>query len=379
MLASDILSEEHELFRRTVRAFYRTEVEPCIAEWETHHRVPRELWYAAGAAGILCPSIPEHYGGPGGDFLYNVVVAEETGYAIGGGSVTFTMHSDIVAFYILNHATEAAKAHWLPRMVTGATCSAIAMSEPNAGSDLKAIQTRAVPTDSGFILNGSKTFITNGLDADIYVVACKTDPAAGAKGVSLLIVEADRLGFDRGRTLEKIGQKAAGTCELYFRDVEIPSENLVGQAGRGFAIMMEELPRERLNIAVRAFTSALRGYELATAYVKERRTFGKAVFEFQTARHALADIKTELAVARSMLDRCLLKLEAGTLSAEDAAMAKLWIAEMEWRTLDRCVQLHGGYGYMMEYPIARLFIDARSRRIYGGTSEIMRDYIGRFV
>lgn len=379
MLRSSVLGEEHELFRRSVRAFYEKEVEPHIAVWEETHRIPRDLWLAAGRIGLLCPSIPEAYGGPGGDFLYNVVVAEETGYAIGGGSVTFTMHSDIVAFYILNHGSEEAKRRWLPGMVTGETCSAIAMSEPGAGSDLKAIETRAIPTEGGYLLNGAKTFITNGLDADLYVVACKTDPAAGAKGVSLLVVEADRPGFGRGKTLEKIGQKAAGTCELFFQDVFIPRENLLGEEGRGFAIMMEELPRERLNIAVRAFASALRGFDLTTAYVKERKTFGRAVIDFQTARHGLAEIKTELAVARSLVDRCLVRLTDGVLTAEDAAMAKLWISEMEWRTLDRCLQLHGGYGYMMEYPIARLFIDARSRRIYGGTSEIMRDYIGRFL
>jgi long-chain-acyl-CoA dehydrogenase len=379
MLQSSILGEDHELFRRSVRAFFENRVEPNIAAWEAEHRVPRTLWLEAGEMGFLCPSIPEAYGGAGGDFLYNVVVAEETGYAIGGGSVTFTMHSDVVAFYILNHGTEPIKQRWLPWMVSGEACSAIAMSEPGAGSDLKAIQTRAVPTDDGYILNGGKTFITNGLDADVYVVACKTDPAAGAKGVSLLVVEADRAGFSRGKRLEKIGQKAAGTCELFFQDVFIPRENLLGAEGQGFAIMMDELPRERLNIAVRAFSSALRGFQLAVAYVKERKTFGKAVIDFQTARHALAEIKTELAVARSMLDRCLVRLADGVLTAEDAAMAKLWISEMEWRTLDRCLQLHGGYGYMMEYPIARLFIDARSRRIYGGSSEIMRDYVGRFL
>jgi long-chain-acyl-CoA dehydrogenase len=379
MLSSTILGEEHELFRRSVRAFYQAEVEPHVAEWESAHRMPRALWLKAGELGLLCPSIPERFGGPGGDFLHNVVVAEETGYAIGGGSVTFTMHSDIVGFYLLNHGSDEAKAYWLPRMVSGSTCTAIAMSEPGAGSDLKAIATRATPMDDGYILNGAKTFITNGLDADLFVVACKTDPDAGAKGISLLLVEADRPGFSRGKPLEKIGQKASGTCELFFQDVHIPRANLLGKEGKGFAIMMEELPRERLNIAVRAFASALRGFELTVAYVNERKAFGSPVIDFQTARHALADIKTDLVVARSMLDRCLVRLGEGQLTAEDGAMVKLWLAEMEWRTLDRCLQLHGGYGYIMEYPIARLFIDARSRRIYGGSSEIMREYIGRFL
>lgn len=379
MLTSSVFKDEHELFRRTVRAFFENEVEPHIAAWEKEHRIPRDLWLKAGELGLLCPSVPVNYGGPGGDFLYNVIVAEETGYAIGGGSVTFTSHSDIVGFYLLNHASEAARERWLPKMVSGECSSAIALSEPGAGSDLQAIQTRATSTSEGYLLNGAKTFITNGLDADLFVVACKTDPAAGAKGISLLIVEAGAPGFSLGKPLEKIGQRAAGTCELFFQDLHVPRGNLLGDEGRGFGIMMSELPRERLNIAVRAFTSALRGFHLTAAYVKERKAFGAPVINFQTARHSLAEIKTELAVARSLLDRCLLRLAAGRLTAEDAAMAKLWIAEMEWRTLDRCLQLHGGYGYMMDYPIARLFVDARSRRIYGGSSEIMREYIGRFV
>ena len=379
MLNSRIFQAEHELFRRSVRTFYETEVEPNVAVWEKTHHVPRELWAKAGHLGMLCPSVPEQYGGPGGDYLYNVVVAEETGYAIGGGSVTFTSHSDIVAFYILNHASEDSKRGWLPKMVSGEFSSAIAMSEPAAGSDLKAITTRATKTDKGYVLNGQKTFITNGLDADLFVVACKTDPTAGARGISLVLVEATAAGFTRGRALEKIGQKASGTCELFFNDVEVPHANLLGQEGRGFAIMMEELPRERVNIAVRAYASALRAFDLTCAYVKERKAFGSAVIDFQTARHALADIKTDLVLGRCMLDQCLMRLQEGKLSAEDAAMAKLWMAEMEWRSLDRCLQLHGGYGYMMEYPIARLFIDARSRRIYGGSSEIMREFIGRFL
>ena len=379
MLNSSIFLSEHELFRSTVRQFYASEVEPAIAEWEKLHRLPRQVWLEAGRRGLLCPSIPEQYGGVGGDFLFNVVVAEETGYAVGGGSVTFTSHSDIVAFYLLNHGSEAIKTHWLPRMVSGECASAIAMSEPGAGSDLKAIKTRALPVEGGYIISGAKTFVTNGLDADLFVVACKTDLSAGARGISLLVVAGDSAGFSRGKPLEKIGQKAAGTCELFFNDVFVPRANLLGAEGRGFAIMMEELPRERINIAVRALASAMRGFEVTTAYVKERKAFGAPIMDFQTARHALADIKTELVVGRSLLDRCLTRLLQKQLTAEDAAMAKLWLSELEWRTLDRCLQLHGGYGYMMEYPIARLFIDARSRRIYGGSSEIMREYIGRFL
>lgn len=328
---------------------------------------------------MLCPSLPEVYGGAGADYLYNVIVAEETGYAIGGGSVPFTSHSDIVAFYILNHAAEELRSRWLPKMVTGEIETAIAMSEPAAGSDLKAIATRAMKTTEGYVLNGQKTFITNGLDADLFVVACKTDLKAGAKGISLLAVEANSAGFNRGKILEKVGQKASGTCELFFDDVHVPAANLLGVEGKGFAVMMQELPRERINIAVRAYASALRGFHLTTAYVKDRKAFGSSVIDFQTTRHALSDIKTDLAVGRCLLDRCIERLQEDELTAEDAAMAKLWTSEMEWRTLDRCLQLHGGYGYMMEYPISRLFIDARSRRIYGGSSEIMREYIGRFL
>ena len=362
-----------------MREFFARELEPFISDWEPEGRLPDEVWLKAGELGLLCPSIPEEYGGVGGDFLFNVVVAEEIGYAIGGGSITFSGHSDIVAFYILNHASEGLKRRWLPKMVSGEASSAIVMSEPGAGSDLKAIRTRADRQGDEYVINGAKTFITNGLDADILVVACKTDPEAGAKGVSLLLVEADREGFRRGKTLHKIGQKASGTCELFFDDVRVPAENLLGQEGKGFAIMMEELPRERINIAVRAFTSAQRGFELTADYVKERTAFGKQVIEFQTCSHALADIKADLTVGRAYLDQCLRRIVSGELSSAEAAVAKLWMAEMEWRTLDRCLQLHGGYGYMLEYPISRLFLDARSRRIYGGTSEIMRDVIARGV
>lgn len=376
---SPLFDEEHEFYRRTVREFFVREVEPFVPDWEPTGTLPRALWLKAGALGLLCPSVPERYGGAGGDFLYNVVVAEETGYAIGGGSITFSGHSDIVAFYILNHAREAVRARWLPKMVSGEAPAAIAMSEPGAGSDLKAIRTRAERHGDDYVINGGKTFITNGMDSEIFVVACKTDPRAGAKGVSLILVEGDRAGFRRGKTLHKIGQKASGTCELFFDDVRVPAENLLGEEGRGFAIMMEELPRERINIAVRAYASALRGFELTAAYVKERKAFGQTVIDFQTCRHALADIKADLKVGRAYLDQCLRRIVARELTSEEAAIAKLWIAEMEWRTLDRCLQLHGGYGYMLEYPISRLFLDARSRRIYGGTSEIMRDVIARGV
>ncbi|MFC2950576.1 acyl-CoA dehydrogenase family protein [Marinicaulis aureus] len=378
-MQSSIFSEEHELFRETVRRFFREAVEPFSAEWERKEQVPRELWLQAGELGLLCPSIPETYGGAGGDFLYNVIVAEEIGYAIGGGSVAFSAHSDIVAYYLLGHAAEELKQEWLPKMVTGECLTSIAMTEPGAGSDLKAIKTRAVRDGDHYVLNGAKTFITNGLDADLVVVACKTNPEAGAKGISLIAVDTRLPGFRRGKTLEKIGQRASGTVELFFDDLRVPQQCLLGEEGAGFAIMMEELPRERLNIAIRAHTSALRAYEETVSYVKQRSVFDQAVFDFQTCKHALAEINTDLAVGRAFLDQCLSQMLRNTLTPEAAAMAKLWLAEMEWRSLDRCLQLHGGYGYMMEYPIARLFVDARSRRIYGGSSEIMREFVARKI
>jgi long-chain-acyl-CoA dehydrogenase len=377
VLKSTIFSADHELFRDNVRRFMRTEVEPFMAEWEKQERIPRELWLKAGECGLLCPGVPVEYGGAGADFLYNVVVAEETGYAIGGGSLPFSAQSDILAYYVLNHGSEEIRQHWLPRMVSGEVLTAIGMTEPGAGSDLKAIRTRAVRDGAHYVLSGAKTFITNGLDADLVVVACKTDPDAGAKGISMLLVETSLPGFRRGKIIEKMGQKASGTCELFFDEVRVDARNLLGAEGQGFAIMMEELPRERLNIATRAYTSALRGYELAVEYCKTRTAFGQKVIDFQANRHALADVRTELSIGRVFLDRCLERLVTGKLTAQDAAMAKLWIAELEWRVLDRCLQLHGGYGYTMEYPICRLFVDARSRRIYGGSSEIMREYIGR--
>ena len=377
MLKSSIFTEEHELYRDMVRRFMRERMEPFLPQWEAEERIPRSAWLEAGELGLLCPGVPSEYGGAGADFLYNVVVAEEIGYCIGGGSLPFSIQSDMLAYYLLEHGGEQLKQQWLPKMVSGEALTAIAMTEPGAGSDLKAIRSRAIRDGNHYVLSGAKTFITNGLDADLVVVACKTNPEAGARGISMLAVPTALAGFRRGKTIDKMGQKASGTCELFFDEVRVPADHLLGTEGAGFAIMMKELPRERLNIAIRAWASACRGYDLAVDYAKTRSAFGQKVIDFQVNRHALADIRTDLAVGRSFLDSCLQKLIAGTLSAEDAAMAKLWLAELEWKTLDRCLQLHGGYGYTLEYPISRLFLDARSRRIYGGSSEIMRDYISR--
>lgn len=372
-----IYSSEHELFRTNARRFFRSELEPNIDQWETDSKIPRSFWEEAGANGFLCCGIPEEYGGPGGDFLHNMVLSEETGYAIGGASVGFSVQADIVAYYLLHAASQEQKQRWLPAMVTGQCIASIGLTEPGCGSDLKAMRTTAVRDGDDYVINGQKTFITNGQNCDFVLLACSTDPAKGAKGISLIIVETDRAGFERGRNLGKIGQKAADTSELFFSDVRVPVSNRVGAEGEGFAIMMRELPRERITIACRAQSEAQRAFELTTEYVKERKAFGQALIDFQNTRFVLADIKTDLAVGWAYLDQCLQKINDGTLTPEEGAMAKLWTTENEGKVVDRCLQLFGGYGYMQEYPISRLFVDARVRRIYGGASEIMKLVIGR--
>lgn len=372
-----IYSSEHELFRDNVRRFYRAELEPNIAQWEKDGLVPRSFWEQAGANGFLCCGIPEEYGGPGADFLYNMVLSEETGYALGGASVGFSVHADIVAYYLLHAGSEEQKKYWLPRMVRGESIAAIAMTEPGCGSDLKALRTSAVRDGDEYVINGQKTFISNGQNCDFVLVACTTDPSKGAKGVTLIIVEADRAGFERGRNLDKIGQKGADTSEMFFKDVRVPVSSRVGEEGSGFITMMRQLPRERITIACRAQAEAQRAFELTNEYVKERRAFGQALADFQNTQFLLADIKTDLAVGWAYLDQCLQKINEGTLTPEEGAMAKLWTTENEGKVVDRCLQLFGGYGYMSEYPISRLFVDARVRRIYGGASEIMKLIISR--
>ncbi|MGE3298526.1 MAG: acyl-CoA dehydrogenase family protein [Porticoccaceae bacterium] len=370
-------SADHELFRDTARRFYREELEPNIEQWENEGIIPREFWRQAGAKGLLCCGIPEAYGGPGGDFSHNMISSEEIGYAIGGGSCGFALQSDITAYYLLNHASEALKRRWLPGMVSGEIVSAIAMTEPGAGSDLQATRATAVRDGDHYVINGQKTFITNGQHCDFVIVVCKTDPAKGSRGMSLILVETDRPGFERGRNLDKIGQKAADTSEMFFSDVRVPVSNLIGEEGRGFAYLMQELPRERLTVAFRAWAEAQRAFETTVAYVKERTAFGKPLLEFQNSAFKLAEIKTDLAVGWAFLDQCLQKIIAGTLTAEEGAMAKLWTTEREGRIVDECLQLFGGYGYMREYPISRMYVDARIRRIYAGTSEIMKLFISR--
>ena len=374
-----IFNSDHELFRSNARRFFREELEPNIDQWEKEGRIPKAFWRQAGEMGFHCCGIPEEYGGPGADFLYNMILSEEVGYAIGGASVGFSVSSDIVAYYLLHAGSEAQKKYWLPRMVTAESIAAIGMTEPGCGSDLKAVRTTAVREGDDYVINGQKTFITNGQNCDFVLLACSTDPEAGAKGVSLIIVETDREGFSRGRNLEKIGQKAADTSEMFFADVRVPVDNVLGKEGGGFAVLMNELPRERITIACRALAEAQRAYELTVEYVKERKAFGQQVYEFQNTQFKLAEMKTDLAVGWSYIDQCLVKINAGALTPEEGAMAKLWTTETGNKIVDACLQLFGGYGYMSEYPISRLFVDSRVRRIYGGTSEIMKLVIGRTV
>lgn len=372
-----IYNSDHELFRENARRFFRSELEPNIEQWEEDSVVPRSLWEKAAENGFLCCGVPEEYGGPGADFLYNMVLSEETGYAIGGASVGFSVQADIVAYYLLSAGTEDQKKYWLPKMVTAEKIAAIGMTEPGVGSDLKNLRTTAVRDGDEYVINGQKTFITNGQNCDFVLVACTTDPSAGGRGISLIIVETDRAGFSRGRNLSKIGQKAADTSEMFFQDVRVPVSNLVGEEGEGFRIMMRELPRERITIACRAQAEAQRAFDITTDYVKERKAFGKAIFEFQNTQFTLAEMKTNLEVGWAYLDQCIKKCDEGVLTPEEGAMAKLWTTENEGVVVDKCLQLFGGYGYMSEYPISRMYVDARVRRIYGGTSEIMKLVIGR--
>ena len=374
-----IYNSDHELFRTNARRFFREELEPNIDQWEKDGLLPKEFWLKAGENGFHCCGVPDEYGGPGADFLYNMVLSEEVGFAIGGASVGFSVSSDIVSYYLLHGGSEDQKRHWLPKMVSGEAIAAIGMTEPGCGSDLKAMRTTAVQEGDEYVINGQKTFITNGQNCDFVLLACSTDPSAGAKGISLIIVETDRAGFNRGRNLEKIGQKAADTSEMFFSDVRVPKKNLLGKAGSGFGVLMNELPRERITIACRALAEAQRAYELTVDYVKQRNAFGKQIYEFQNTQFKLAEMKTDLAVGWSYIDQCLTKIIEGKLTPEEGAMAKLWTTETGNRIVDTCLQLFGGYGYMNEYPISRLFVDSRVRRIYGGTSEVMKIVIGRTI
>ena len=370
-------SDDHHLFRDQVRKFFERELVPHLDRWEEQGEIDRTFWRKAGDAGLLCPNVPEEYGGLGLDFGYNAVIDEELGYA--GSSAGIGLHSDIVAPYIAAYGSEEQKSRWLPRMISGETPTAIAMTEPAAGSDLQGIKTQAVRDGEDYILNGSKTYITNGQHAELVIVVAKTDPAEGAKGISLILVEAERDGFARGRNLDKIGLHGQDTSELFFQDVRLPRSNLLGAEGMGFAYLMNQLPQERLGIAVGAQAAAQRAFDEAVAFTRQRKAFGRTIFEFQNTRFTLADLQARLQVGWAHLDWALARHMSGELTAAEASAAKLWHTDLQWEVCDAALQLHGGAGYMNEYPIARLWRDARVTRIFGGTNEIMKEVIARAI
>jgi len=376
MITRSVYREDHEMFRATVRRFIERECLPRQAEWDTAGCVDRDTWLKAGRQGLLCTSLPEEFGGGGGDFGHCAVLIEEMASANISGP-GFYLHSDIIAPYILRLGTDEQKRRWLPKCASGECILAIAMSEPGAGSDLKAIRTSAVKQGGEYVINGSKTFISNGLNCDLVVVVAKTDPAAGAKGVSLFLVEADRPGFKKGRKLEKIGQNAADTAELFFDDVRVPATNLLGDENKGFIHLMQELAQERFIIAIGAASKMEAMLAETIRYTRERKVFGQTVFDFQNTRFKLAELKAKATAMRIMVDHYLAEHLRRKLTVEEAAIAKLFTTETLCAGLDDMLQLHGGYGYMMEYPIARAFVDARVSRIYGGTSEVMKELIAR--
>jgi len=380
MIQRTLFNADHEAFRDSFRRFMDKEIAPYHEAWEEQGYVDREVWNKAGDNGFLCMTQPEAYGGANADKLYSVVQMEEL--ARGGFSgIGYGLHTEIVAPYILHYGTEAQKQRFLPRMATGEWIGAIAMSEPGAGSDLQGVKTTAIrQPDGSFLLNGSKTFITNGWHADVVIVVAKTDPAAGAKGTSLLLVERGMPGFDKGKRLKKLGLKAQDTSELFFNNVRVPADNLLGgeaQLNRGFICLMEQLPWERIQIAIGAVSAAQAAIDWTVAYVKERKVFGQPVAAYQNTRFTLAELQTEVQVARVFVDKCLELLMADKLDTATASMAKYWCSDLQCKVMDECVQLHGGYGYMLEYPITRAYADARVQRIYGGTNEIMKEVITR--
>ena len=374
-----LFEAEHIDFRESVRRFVAEEVTPHQADWERDGIVPRELFAKAAAKGMLAMQAPEQYGGVGiDDFRFNQIVGEELGSAgTGGSGLGLTLHNDICLPYFLHLCDEEQKERWLPGIADGSLITAVAMTEPEMGSDLAGLRTTARRDGDGYIVNGSKTFITNGINSDLVITAVKTDPTQRHAGISLLILERGMEGFERGRNLEKVGQHAQDTAELFFEDVHVPVGNRLGEEGQGFRYMTANLAQERLSIALSAVAAARGALDVTLDYVKQRTAFGQAIGSFQSSRFALAEMATEIEMATAFCDQAVLALNRGDLSASDAAMAKWWGTELQGRVIDRCVQLHGGYGYMLEYPIARAFVDARVTRIYGGTTEIMKEIIGR--
>ncbi|MGB0220084.1 MAG: acyl-CoA dehydrogenase family protein [Sinimarinibacterium flocculans] len=376
MIPRTLFLPEHEQFRDSVRRFIQKEIAPYHESWEEQGLVDRELWRKAGRAGLLCPNVPEQYGGHGADYLFNVIITEELANA-GATGPGFAVHSDMVATYIATFGTEAQKTHWLPKMASGEAVGALGLTEPGAGSDLKGIRTRATREGDEYVISGQKVYISNGQHCDLVVLACKTDPDAAAKGMSFILVEANRPGFRRGRNLKKIGMHAQDTSELFFENVRVPTSNLLGQEGAAFVMAMSKLAEERLSIAVSAITVAQRAVALAIDYTRQRKAFGKTVSDFQNTQFKLAELHAEIMAKRVLVDRCIELHLSRQLDAVDAAAAKMLCTELQCRAADECLQFFGGYGYMLEYPIARIYIDSRVRRIVGGTSEVMRQIIGR--
>ena len=376
MIPRTLFTSDHESFRDSFRRFADREIAPFHAQWEEQGFVDREVWRKAGANGFLCMTMPEAYGGSAADKLYSVVQMEEL--ARGGYSgIGYGLHNEIVAPYLLHYGSEAQKRKYLPAMASGDMIGAIAMSEPAAGSDLQGVKTTAIRHGDHYVLNGSKTFITNGWHADLVIVVAKTNPEAGAKGTSLLLVERGMPGFETGQRLKKMGLKAQDTSELFFNDVKVPLDNLLGPENRGFISLMEQLPWERLQIAISAAAKSQAAIDWTLAYVKERKVFGQTVAHFQNTRFKLAELQTQVQIAQVFVDKCLELLLQNQLDTATASMAKYWVSDLENQVMDECVQLFGGYGYMLEYPIARAFVDARVQRIYGGTNEIMKEVIAR--
>ncbi|MEU7889171.1 acyl-CoA dehydrogenase family protein [Microbispora bryophytorum] len=374
----DLFDEEHDLFRETVREFMAREVVPHHAQWEKDGIVPREVWKKAGELGMFGFSVPEEHGGSGiTDFRYNMVIVEEV-IRVGASGLGFGLHNDIMAPYMVDLTDDEQKQRWLPGFASGELITAIGMTEPGAGSDLQGIRTTAVREGDHYVVNGQKTFITNGINSDLVVVVTKTDPSAGARGTSLLVVERGMEGFTRGRNLEKVGMHAQDTAELFFDNVRVPVANLLGgEEGQGFFQLMNNLPQERLSIAVAAVAAAETVLEETIEYCRNRTAFGRSIGKFQNTRFLLAELATEVEIARHYVDKCVRALNVKELTAVDAAKAKWWTTELQNKVIDRCVQLHGGYGYMLEYPVAKAWLDSRVQTIYGGTTEIMKEIIGR--
>ncbi len=371
-------NEDHEAFRQSVRQFLLKEVAPNAKQWQEDGIVPKSIWPKAGEVGMLCPTAPVEYGGLGLDFGYNAIVDEESAY-YGGAATGFSLQSDIVVNYITSYGSEEQKKHWLPKMISGEVITAIAMTEPGTGSDLQGMKATAKKDGNHYVINGSKTYITNGQNADLILVCVKTDTEIqpAYKGMSIVLVESDREGFKRGRNLDKIGMDEADTSELFFEDVRVPMTNCLGEEGKGFIYLMSELPQERLSIAVSAMASTQKAFDETVAFCRERIVFGKPLLDFQNTRFVLADIKSKLQVGWAHLDWALNRHYKKELTAEEGAAAKLWHTDLQWEVVDACLQLHGGAGYMNEYPIARMWRAARVTRIFGGTNEIMKELIGR--